>query len=102
MSDNLHDLLATWFTTGLLSVQRVTWESPCEIGKFLFLFFGFYTIIDVLLVERVSEYEAVHPIRSWTDLKRRLGPYRLDFFHCALLSVDYLNSLDDVLLIHII
>jgi malonyl-CoA decarboxylase len=29
-----------------------------------------------LLVQRISEYEAVHPIRTWTDLKRRLGPYR--------------------------
>ena len=33
MSNNLRDLLATWFTTGLLDVQRITWESPCEIGR---------------------------------------------------------------------
>ncbi len=33
MSDNLRDLLATWFTTGLLNVERVTWQSPCEIGE---------------------------------------------------------------------
>jgi hypothetical protein len=33
MSDNLRDLLATWFTTGLLEVERVTWQSPCEIGR---------------------------------------------------------------------
>jgi malonyl-CoA decarboxylase len=58
MSDNLRDLLAIWFTTGLLNVERITWQSPCE------------------LVERISEYEAVHPIRTWIDLKRRLGPYR--------------------------
>jgi len=58
MSDNLRDLLAIWFTTGLLNVERITWQSPCE------------------LVQRISEYEAVHPIRTWTDLKRRLGPYR--------------------------
>ncbi|CAF5176370.1 unnamed protein product, partial [Rotaria magnacalcarata] len=55
---SLRDLLATWFTTGLLQVERVTWQSPCEI------------------VQRVSEYEAVHRIRNWADLKRRLGPYR--------------------------
>ncbi|CAF1302618.1 unnamed protein product [Adineta steineri] len=61
MSDNLQDLLATWFTTGLLKVERITWQSPCEI------------------VQRISEYEAVHPIRTWTDLKQRLGPYRRCF-----------------------
>ncbi|CAF1025323.1 unnamed protein product [Rotaria sp. Silwood1] len=61
MSDNLRDLLATWFTTGLLQVERITWQSPCEI------------------VQRISEYEAVHPIRNWTDLKRRLGHYRRCF-----------------------
>jgi hypothetical protein len=33
MSDNLQGLLATWFTTGLLKVERVTWQSPCEIGE---------------------------------------------------------------------
>lgn len=37
MSDNLRDLLATWFTTGLLKVERVTWQSPCEIGKIYLL-----------------------------------------------------------------
>ncbi|CAF4336921.1 unnamed protein product, partial [Rotaria magnacalcarata] len=61
MSESLRDLLATWFTTGLLQVERVTWQSPCEI------------------VQRVSEYEAVHRIRNWADLKRRLGPYRRCF-----------------------
>ncbi|CAF4809103.1 unnamed protein product, partial [Rotaria magnacalcarata] len=61
MSESLRDLLATWFTTGLLQVERVTWQSPCEI------------------VQRVSEYEAVHRIRYWADLKRRLGPYRRCF-----------------------
>ncbi|CAF5166222.1 unnamed protein product, partial [Rotaria magnacalcarata] len=58
MSESLRDVLATWFTTGLLQVERVTWQSPCEIAQ------------------RVSEYEAVHRIRYWADLKRRLGPYR--------------------------
>ena len=33
MGDTLRDLLATWFTTGLLEVERVTWQSPCEIGE---------------------------------------------------------------------
>ena len=25
---------------------------------------------------QISDYEAVHPIRSWTDLKQRVGSYR--------------------------
>lgn len=29
--------------------------------------------------KQVSDYEAVHPIRNWTDLKRRVGPYRRCF-----------------------
>lgn len=33
MGDSLRDLLATWFATGLLEVERVTWQSPCEIGE---------------------------------------------------------------------
>ena len=28
---------------------------------------------------QVSDYEAVHPIRNLTDLKRRVGPYRRCF-----------------------
>jgi hypothetical protein len=40
MSDNLRDLLATWFTTGLLNVERVTWQSPCEIGRILNNYFS--------------------------------------------------------------
>ena len=28
---------------------------------------------------KISEYEAVHPIRNWPDLKRRVGAYRRCF-----------------------
>lgn len=34
MDDVLQELLATWFSTGLLQVERITWQSPCEIGQF--------------------------------------------------------------------
>ncbi|CAF2588357.1 unnamed protein product [Rotaria sp. Silwood2] len=86
MSDNLRDLLATWFTTGLLQVERITWQSPCEI------------------VQRISEYEAVHPIRNWTDLKRRLGHYRRCFAYThhmmpndplVILHVALINNISD-------
>lgn len=33
------------------------------------------------LSAQISEYEAVHPMRSWTDLKRRVGPYRRCFVY---------------------
>lgn len=25
---------------------------------------------------KISDYEAIHPMRNWLDLKRRVGPYR--------------------------
>ena len=28
---------------------------------------------------QVSEYEAVHPMRNWTDLRKRVGAYRRCF-----------------------
>nr|XP_045607335.1 malonyl-CoA decarboxylase, mitochondrial-like isoform X2 [Procambarus clarkii] len=61
LDSTLRDLLSLWFTVGLLNVQRITWESPCN------------------MLQKVSEYEAVHPVRNWTDLKRRVGPYRRCF-----------------------
>ncbi|XP_063225233.1 malonyl-CoA decarboxylase, mitochondrial-like [Bacillus rossius redtenbacheri] len=54
----LRELLSLWFSVGFLALERVTWRSPCE------------------LLQKISEYEAVHPVRNWTDLKRRVGPYR--------------------------
>nr|XP_053649090.1 malonyl-CoA decarboxylase, mitochondrial-like [Cherax quadricarinatus] len=61
LDSTLRELLSLWFTVGLLNVQRITWESPCN------------------MLQKVSEYEAVHPVRNWTDLKRRVGPYRRCF-----------------------
>lgn len=61
LDSTLRELLSLWFTVGLLNVQRITWESSCN------------------MLQKVSEYEAVHPVRNWTDLKRRVGPYRRCF-----------------------
>ncbi|XP_042240520.1 malonyl-CoA decarboxylase, mitochondrial-like [Homarus americanus] len=61
LDSTLRELLSLWFTVGLLNVQRITWESPCN------------------MLQKVSEYEAVHPVRNWTDLKRRVGLYRRCF-----------------------
>ncbi|KAG0722463.1 Malonyl-CoA decarboxylase, mitochondrial [Chionoecetes opilio] len=57
----MRELLSLWFTVGLLDVQRITWESSCN------------------MLQKISEYEAVHPVRNWADLKRRVGPYRRCF-----------------------
>ncbi|KAK2577169.1 hypothetical protein KPH14_003326 [Odynerus spinipes] len=54
----LKDLLLLWFSVGFLHLERITWESSCDI------------------LQKVSDYEAIHPIRNWLDLKQRVGPYR--------------------------
>lgn len=61
LSNSLRDLLTMWFSVGFLHLERVTWQSSCD------------------MLQKVSEYEAVHPMRNWTDLKRRVGPYRRCF-----------------------
>ncbi|XP_026114883.1 malonyl-CoA decarboxylase, mitochondrial-like [Carassius auratus] len=58
LNSNLKGLLSEWFSVGLLRLERITWQSPCEI------------------LQKISQYEAVHPVRNWTDIKRRVGPYR--------------------------
>ncbi|XP_012261945.2 malonyl-CoA decarboxylase, mitochondrial-like [Athalia rosae] len=54
----LRNLLLQWFSVGFFDLERVTWQSSCE------------------MLEKISEYEMIHPIKNWTDLKRRVGPYR--------------------------
>uniref|UniRef100_UPI00398EB9D7 malonyl-CoA decarboxylase, mitochondrial n=1 Tax=Pristiophorus japonicus TaxID=55135 RepID=UPI00398EB9D7 len=68
MNGILKTLLSNWFSIGFLNLERVTWQSSCE------------------LLQKISEYEAVHPVRNWTDIKRRVGPYRrcYVFTHCAM------------------
>ena len=61
MATSLRDVLSQWFHVGLLKVERVTWQSGCDI------------------LQKVSEYESVHPMRNWTDLKRRVGLFRRCF-----------------------
>ena len=55
---DLHHLLANWFDVGFLELVRIDWNSPA------------------ILLERLVGYEAVHQIRSWTDLKNRLDSDR--------------------------
>ncbi len=57
--------LSAWFDVGFLELERITWQSPAA------------------LLEKLVEYEAVHEIRSWQDLKNRLDSDRrcYAFFH---------------------
>ncbi len=61
----LESRLSAWFDVGFLELQRITWNSPAA------------------LLEKLIEYEAVHEIRSWADLKNRLDSDRrlYAFFH---------------------
>lgn len=57
--------LGAWFDVGFLELHRISWNSPA------------------ILLEKLIEYEAVHEIRSWGDLKNRLDSDRrcYAFFH---------------------
>ncbi len=58
LDSDLRALLANWFDVGFLELQRIDWSSPA------------------VLLERLVGYEAVHEIRSWSDLKNRLDSDR--------------------------
>lgn len=62
---DLKDVLISWFDVGFLELRRITWDSPASI------------------LEKIAEYEAVHSIQSWNDLKNRLARDRrlFAFFH---------------------
>lgn len=54
LDGDLRGLLESWFDVGFLDVRRISWDSPAA------------------LLEKLIDYEAVHEIRSWNDLKHRL------------------------------
>lgn len=62
---DLKALLTGWFDVGFLVLERVTWRSPAVV------------------LEKIMEYEAVHAIQGWDDLKNRLDSDRrlYAFFH---------------------
>lgn len=62
---DLEQLFSTWFDVAFLELRRLSWDSPAS------------------LLEKLIQYEAVHDIRSWGDLKNRLDSDRrcYGFFH---------------------
>lgn len=65
---DLKHLLESWFNRGFLTLRQLDWQTPAHI------------------LEKLIEYEAVHEIRGWDDLRRRLAPDRrsFGFFHPSL------------------
>lgn len=68
LEQDLRDLFASWFNRGFLELRRIDWNTSAAI------------------LEKVIAYEAVHEIRGWDDLRRRLAVDRrcFAFFHPAL------------------
>jgi len=65
---DLKHLFASWFNRGFLELRQIDWQSPAAV------------------LEKLIAYEAVHEIKGWDDLRRRLAPDRrcFAFFHPAL------------------
>ena len=65
---DLKHLFASWFNRGFLELRRIDWQSPAAV------------------LEKLIAYEAVHEIKGWDDLRRRLAADRrcFAFFHPAL------------------
>ncbi|KAJ4747631.1 malonyl-CoA decarboxylase family protein [Rhynchospora pubera] len=64
----LKEKLITWLSPAALQLHQITWDDSAS------------------LLEKIVEYEAVHPIRNLIDLKRRLGVGRrcFGYFHPAI------------------
>jgi malonyl-CoA decarboxylase len=68
---DLRGLLYSWFNRGFLVLRRIDWNTPAAI------------------LEKLIRYEAVHEIKSWDDLRRRLDPADrrcFAFFHPSLVD----------------
>src|SRR5258708_18385240 len=64
-------LLSSWFNRGFLVLRKIDWSTPANI------------------LEKIIRYEAVHEIRDWDDLRRRIDPADrrcYAFFHPALVD----------------
>jgi malonyl-CoA decarboxylase len=68
IESDLAHLLSSWFNPGFLGLARIDWRAPA------------------LVLEKLIQYEAVHEMQGWNDLRRRLGADRrcYAFFHPAL------------------
>ncbi len=67
---DLKYLFGLWFNRGFLRLERIGWHT------------------SALILEKLIQYESVHEINGWPDLRRRLAPDRrcFAFFHPALIN----------------
>ena len=65
LDNDLLKLLRSWFNRGFLRMERIDWHTPA------------------IVLEKLMQYEAVHAIQGWGDLRRRLEADRrcFAFFH---------------------
>lgn len=71
IDNDLRHLLVSWFNRGFLVLRRIDWNTPAVV------------------LEKIIAYEAVHEIKGWTDLRRRLEPSDrrcFAFFHPSLID----------------
>ena len=68
VDSDLEILFRNWFNRGFLTLQRIDWRTPAFV------------------LEKLITYEAVHEIKGWEDLQRRVSTGRrcYAFFHPAL------------------
>jgi malonyl-CoA decarboxylase len=69
-NDFIH-LFSSWFNRGFLVLRRIDWSTPAAI------------------LQKIIQYEAVHEIRDWDELRRRIDPPDrrcYAFFHPALVD----------------
>ncbi|NQU35850.1 MAG: malonyl-CoA decarboxylase [Bacteroidetes bacterium] len=68
IDEELRGLLTSWFNPGFLVLRKIDWDTEASI------------------LEKIIQYEAVHSIADWNDLKSRLTTNRRCFayFHPAL------------------
>ncbi len=68
IDDEFQYLLSHWFNQGFLNLQLIDWSSPASV------------------LEKLIEYEAVHEIKGWGDLRSRLKEDRrlFAYFHPAM------------------
>ncbi len=68
LDDDFVRCFRSWFNRGFLELREIDWQTPAHI------------------LEKLIAYEAVHEIRGWDDLRRRLAEDRrcFAFFHPVL------------------
>jgi malonyl-CoA decarboxylase len=68
LDDDFRHLLTSWFNPGFLTLKSIDWDTEASV------------------LEKIIEYETVHNIEDWKDLKQRLVEDRRCFayFHPAL------------------